>query len=105
MRAVWRLGNAYLAAQAPWAAFEREPERAAVVARTGVNLVRAAALAAWPFIPTAAAAILENLGEASDLAPWPNDGEAALATILGGRPITVPPLLFRKIAVADVPHP
>ena len=105
VRAVWRLGNAYFAARAPWAAFERDPERAAVVARTGVNLVRAAALAAWPFIPTAAATVLEDLGEASEVVPWPNDGEAALAAIPGGRPITVPPLLFRKIAETDVPHP
>ena len=105
VRAVWRLGNAYLAAQAPWAAFEREPERAAIVARTGVNLVRAAALAAWPFIPTAAERVLENVGEASDVVSWPNDGEAALAAIPGGRRIAVPPPLFRKITVADVPHP
>jgi methionyl-tRNA synthetase len=70
-----------------------------------VNLVRAAALAAWPFIPTAAERVLENVGEASDVVSWPNDGEAALAAIPGGRRIAVPPPLFRKITVADVPHP
>jgi methionyl-tRNA synthetase len=104
VRAIWRLGNAYLASQAPWAALKSDPERAAVIARTGVNLVRAAALAAWPFIPTAAAAVLEGLGETAETVPWPNDG-SALTAIPGGRRIAVPQLLFRKITAADVAPP
>lgn len=72
---------------------------------SGVSLIRAAALAAWPFIPTTAAAVLESVGEASAAVSWPNDGEAILTPIPGGRRISVPPLLFRKITTADVTDP
>lgn len=100
VRAIWRLGNAYFAAQAPWAAIKNDPQRAAVIVRTSVALVRAAALAAWPFIPTAAAAVLESIGDSRTL--WPNEGSSPLAAIPGGRRISRPPLLFRKITTADI---
>lgn len=105
VRAIWRLGNGYLAVQAPWSVAKADPQRAAVIVRTGVNLIHAAALSAWPFIPTAAATVLESVGEASAAVSWPNDGKAILTLIPGGRPISVPPLLFRKITAADVTGP
>jgi methionyl-tRNA synthetase len=104
VRAIWRLGNTYFATQAPWAAIRNDPLRAEVIVRTGVNLIRAAALAAWPFIPTAAAIVLESIGETPGV-QWPNDGGAILSAIPGGRLISVPPLLFRKITAKDVTVP
>jgi methionyl-tRNA synthetase len=104
VRIMWRLGNAYFAGQAPWAAIKNDPQRAAVIVRTSVALVRAAALAAWPFIPTAAAAVLESIGD-SPYVPWPNEGGAILAAIPSGRRISLPPLLFRKITATDITGP
>ncbi len=95
VRAIWRLGNAYLAEAAPWSAIRHDSARAAVIVRTGVHLVRAAALAAWPFIPTAAETVLGSLDE-----KW--NGDAAVPAIEPGRRLRVPPLLFRKITAADL---
>jgi methionyl-tRNA synthetase len=101
VRAIWRLGNAYFATQAPWAALKSDPQRAAVIVRTSINLVRAAALAAWPFIPTSANAVLERIDDPPCVL-WPNEGDAILTAIPSGRRISLPPLLFRKITTADV---
>ena len=64
--------------------------------------VRVSALAAWPFIPSSAEKVLGSLGEAADLVPWPQNGKHALSAVPTGRRIAVPPLLFPKIAVADL---
>ncbi len=101
IRAIWRLGNVYLAEAAPWSVIQTDPARAAAIVRTGVNLVRVGALVAWPFIPTAAAAVLESLGENTGAVPWADDGTGALTAIGPGRRVRVPALLFRKITQAD----
>ena len=101
VRAIWRLANAYLADAAPWAVLKDDPERAAVIVRAGINLVRVAALAGWPFIPTAAAEVLRSLGDPVDPVPWVEDGEEALSAIPAGRRFCVPPLLFPKIVAGD----
>ena len=102
VRSVWRLANAYLAEAAPWSVLKDDPKRAATIVNTGIHLVRTAALVAWPFIPSAAADVLRSLGEAADPPPWPEDAKEALSAIPAGRPISVPRLLFPKIAVADL---
>jgi methionyl-tRNA synthetase len=102
VRTIWKISNAYLAEAAPWSVVKRDPNRAAAIARTGINLVRVAALAAWPFIPAAATQVLRCLGEQADLPPWEQDGDAAISAIPGGRPFRVPSLLFAKITAADV---
>ena len=97
--AIWRLANAYLTEAAPWSAIKDDPARAATIVNTGINLVRVSALVAWPFIPSSAEKVLCSLGESTDPVPWPQD---ALWAIPAGRRITVPPLLFPKISVADL---
>jgi methionyl-tRNA synthetase len=96
-RAVWRLANAYFAEAAPWSAIKQERERAACIARVGVNLVRVAALVAWPFIPFAASEVLRSLGEEAEGVPWVKSGGQALAEVAAGRRFRVPPPLFPKI--------
>lgn len=101
VRAIWRLGNAYLAEAAPWTAIRHDRARAAAIVRTGVNLVRVAALAAWPFIPQSAGAVRRSLGEEADQPTWPDD-TSLLDAVPGGRSIAVPPPLFPRIAAADL---
>jgi methionyl-tRNA synthetase len=96
--AIWRLANVYLAAQAPWKLAGDDPERAAVVLRTGINLVSVAATAAWPFIPRTAARVLAALGEDASVPPWPRSGAAAQGAIEGGRQIAPLPVLFGKLS-------
>ena len=102
VRAIWRLANAYLADAAPWTVIRDDPERAAAIVRTGINLVRIAALAGWPFIPSAAAEVLRSLGEDPELPSWVEDGKEALSAIPAGRRFRVPSLLFPKISAADL---
>ncbi len=102
VRSIWRLANAYLADAAPWTVIKDDPERAAAIVSTAVNLVRVAALAGWPFIPSAVAEVLRSLGEDSELVPWVEDGKEALSAIPAGRRFCVPPLLFPKVAVGDL---
>jgi methionyl-tRNA synthetase len=98
LAATWRLANVYLAAQAPWTLIERDPARAALVIRTGVNLVDVAARLAWPFIPSAAAQVLAALGEADRVPPFPQSGAEALSRIPAGRRLGPLPVLFDKLA-------
>jgi methionyl-tRNA synthetase len=102
VRSIWRLANAYLADAAPWTVIKDDPERAAAIVSTGVNLVRVAALAGWSFIPSAAADVLQCLGEDAKQVPWVEDGKEALSAIPAGRRFRVPPLLFPKVTAGDL---
>jgi methionyl-tRNA synthetase len=102
VRSIWRLANAYLADAAPWTVIKDDPGRAAAIVSTGINLVRVAALAGWPFIPSAAAEVLRSLGEDSELVPWVEDSKEALSAIPAGRRFRVPSLLFPKVAAGDL---
>ena len=96
VRALWRLANNYLATEAPWTLYGKDPERAALVTRTGVNLVALAAIVAEPFIPATAATILSALGLSVAGLRWPS-ASVALSAVEAGRQITVPPVLFAKL--------
>jgi methionyl-tRNA synthetase len=102
VRSIWRLANAYLADAAPWTLIKHDPQRAAAIVGTGINLVRVAALAGWPFIPSAAAEVLRSLGEDAEFVPWVEDGKEALSAIPAGRRFCVPCLLFPKVAAGDL---
>ena len=73
VRAIWKLANAYLSEAAPWTAIKTNRTRAATIVHTGLNLVRIAALVAWPFIPFAAEEVLDCLGEP---VTWPTSASA-----------------------------
>lgn len=102
VRAIWKLANAYLAETSPWSVLKHDRGRAAAIVRTGINLVGVAAMAAWPFIPTASAEVLRSLGDDLQIPPWIEDGEKALTRIPAGRRFSVPPLLFPKIHAIDM---
>jgi methionyl-tRNA synthetase len=97
VRAIWRLANGYLAAQAPWVTFRTDPERCRVAVRTAVNLVEICATVAWPFIPNAAETVLRALGRPSGVPAWPEPVADALRLVETGRTIQPPPPLFRKL--------
>jgi methionyl-tRNA synthetase len=97
VRAIWSAANAYLAAGAPWSHIVDEPDRAAVVVRTSVNLLALAATIAWPFIPATAERVLEALG-GNAKPSWPSSAAEVLTSIEGGRRVGVPPILFEKLS-------
>lgn len=92
VRSIWRLANGYLAAQAPWSLIGKDAVRAAVIVRTGVNLVAISATVAVPFIPETAENVLKAL-DASDTPTWP----PSLTGLKGGQAVKVPDLLFTKL--------
>ncbi len=102
VRALWALGNEYLQEAAPWTAIKTDPDRAAVIVRTGLNLVALFARISAPFIPFAAETVALAVGE--DYPPtWPSlDIAAELDRLPVGRKLTVPPVLFKKIEDAEV---
>ncbi|MGV7216767.1 methionine--tRNA ligase [Bradyrhizobium sp. UFLA05-112] len=70
-RAFWSVANAYLQQAAPWTAIKSDPARAAVVTRTGLNLVRLSAVLAWSIIPTLSDAVLRAFGADKGVPGWP----------------------------------
>ncbi|QIE55275.1 methionine--tRNA ligase [Pikeienuella piscinae] len=96
LRAIWVAGNEYLQRAEPWAKFKTEPEAAAMVIRTALNLVRLYGVLSRPFIPDAAEAMLAALGLEADQ-PWPEDAASALDALAPGHGFETPEVLFAKI--------
>ena len=102
IRALWVLGNEYLQEAAPWTAIKTDPDRAAVIVRTALNLVGLFARVSAPIIPFSAEKIAEGVGEAYP-PTWPGlDAAAELSRIEAGRPIKTPEVLFAKIEDAQI---
>lgn len=95
LRAIWVLGNEYLQSAAPWTTIKTDTDRAAMQTRLGLNLIRFYAVLSQPFIPDAAAALLNAMGSAG--ADWPADAAAALAALPPGHGFAVPEVTFAKI--------
>jgi methionyl-tRNA synthetase len=101
LRAIWALGNAYWEQSEPWKAVKSDLERAAVIQRMGVNLVRMFALLASPIIPETADTVLAAVAPDEPL-QWPDDVERELHALEPGWPFEVPGVLFRKLADDDI---
>ncbi|MCE0504307.1 methionine--tRNA ligase [Roseivivax sp. GX 12232] len=99
LRGIWVLGNEYLQEAAPWATFKEDPAQAAMQIRLGLNLIRLFAVLSEPFIPDAAAQLLEAMQDPE--AAWPEDVDAALQALAPGHAFTVPDVTFRKITDAE----
>jgi methionyl-tRNA synthetase len=76
-RTIWSAANAYLQHAAPWTTLKTDPARAAIVTRTGLNLVRLSAVLAWSVIPTLAETVLHAFGEDQAVPRWPPCGPSA----------------------------
>ncbi|WP_309093199.1 methionine--tRNA ligase [Phenylobacterium sp.] len=101
LRELWVTGNAYLTEAAPWTAIKTDPERAAAVVRTGLNLAALFGRISQPFIPFAAEKILGAFENAPT--QWPGtDGRAELSRLKEGSKIAAPPVLFAKVEDAQV---
>ncbi|HBH90460.1 methionine--tRNA ligase [Ponticaulis sp.] len=102
-RAIWAAGNEYLTRAEPWVKYKNDVDAAAVGVRTGLNLVALFGILAQPFIPTAAAKILDALGIPEENRKMPNpDDENLLDALPHGLEISPPDVLFSKIEDAQV---
>jgi methionyl-tRNA synthetase len=101
LRATWVLGNEYLQAAAPWKQLATDPERAAVIIRTAINLARLFGLIARPFIPDTAEKLLAALGVDASL-PWPERAADHMEALPPGHPFEEPGVLFQKLSDAEI---
>ncbi len=103
-RAIWDLANAYLQHAAPWAAIKSDPVRAAVVTRTGLNLVCICAVIAWSIIPHLSERVLLAFGRDEVIPRWPNGPLAALLDRGAGAPVDRLGPLVEKITPEKASH-
>ena len=97
LRALWVLGNEYLQEAAPWTAIKTDPTRAAVIVRTGINLVGLFARVSAPVIPFSVEKLCEAIGEPYP-PTWPSfDAAAELTRMEPGRAVRAPEVLFKKV--------
>ncbi len=98
LRRGWALANAYWEQSEPWKVVKADPDAAAVIFRTVINVLRLLAVLAAPIIPSSAATVLEALGAAEPTWPDASDLDAELAALPPGHAVAVPPVLFAKIS-------
>jgi methionyl-tRNA synthetase len=105
LRAIWVLGNEYLADAAPWTSIKTDRAAAAVSVRTAINLIRLFAILSAPVIPFAA----EKMGLALKLdaqsLSWPSGVSRELAALKPGHAFVAPAagdVLFQKIAPEQI---
>ncbi|MBA2327244.1 MAG: methionine--tRNA ligase [Actinobacteria bacterium] len=101
LRAIWATGNAYWEQTEPWKAVKTDANRAAVIMRTGVNLVRLYAVLASPIIPESAGRVLDAVAPGVAVR-WPDDVGAELQALAPGSGFAVPEVLFRKLTDDDL---
>jgi methionyl-tRNA synthetase len=102
LRELWVLGNVYVDRAAPWTAIKENRERAALILRTAINLIRLYAIIGSPIIPDTCARLRNALGVEIGDAYWPKDAATELDKLHPGHAFTVPPPLFKKIAPEEV---
>jgi methionyl-tRNA synthetase len=100
LRALWVLGNEYLQVAAPWTVIKTDPNKAAMIVRTAINLVALYAKVSAPFIPATATLMAKAVG-LDDEKTWPTSGQNWMSLLLDalprGQAVTVPDVLFKKI--------
>jgi methionyl-tRNA synthetase len=96
------LGNVYVDRAAPWTQIKTDKDRAALILRVAINLVRLYAIVGSPIIPDTCARLRGALGVEIGDAYWPVDASAELNALGTGHKFEVPPPLFKKIAPEEV---
>ncbi|HEV2189780.1 MAG TPA: methionine--tRNA ligase [Stellaceae bacterium] len=102
LRELWVLGNVYVDRAAPWTAIKTDPDRAKVILRVAINLIRLYAIVGSPIIPDTCARLRDALGVEIGDAYWPAGIPAGLQVLQPGHKFEVPPPLFKKIAPEEV---
>jgi methionyl-tRNA synthetase len=100
LRALWSRGNEYFDRKQPWAQIKTNPDGAAVTLRACVNLIALFARLSAPLLPFTAEKVLDALAVPAAQRGWPQGFDSG--ALAPGHAITVPDVLFRKLADADV---
>lgn len=101
LRALWKLGNAYIDERAPWSTVKTDPDEARTTIRTCFNLIRLFAEAARPVIPDLADTVLDALRLDDEERSTPL-ADIGLDDLAGGRPFEPIPPLVEKIEEEEI---
>ncbi len=99
---LWTVGNQYIDVQAPWSLFKQDPDQAAMVIRTCINLIRIYAIASAPFIPFTAKIVFDALQLSEAERHTPLAAVVDFSVLQPHRAFDVPPPLFQKLDDARI---
>ena len=99
LRAIWVEGNNYLTAAAPWTVIKEDREKAAMILRLALNLIRVYAVLSAPVIPNASKEMMTLLNlDVADTAWIGSDTAEQLQVLKAGHAFNVPQApIFNKI--------
>lgn len=98
LREIWVEGNNYIARNEPWKVVKTDKERAAVILRTAINMIRLFAILSAPIMPTVSEKMLQLLNLPANDLTWANMPMSEFLTSLkAGHAFNAPELLFSKI--------
>ena len=99
LREIWVEGNNYIARNEPWKVVKTDKDRAAVVLRTAINMIRLFAILSAPIMPKTSEKMLALLNLPTSDLEWVTAPMAEVLTVLkAGHEFNTPELLFSKIA-------
>lgn len=97
LRAIWVEGNNYISVAEPWNVIKEDEQRAKVILRTCINLIRIFAILSSPVIPDTSAKMLAKLGMSQ--ASLKNFNiEKEINVLKGGEAFDIGEMLFERIA-------
>jgi len=103
-RGIWSAANAYLQHEAPWTTIKSDAARAAIVTRTGLNLMRLSAVLAWSIIPALSETVLHAFGDTEAVPPWPSAPCGPVLNSGPGKRVQRLDLLVAKITREKTSH-
>ena len=104
LRAIWVEGNNYLTQAAPWTVIKEDRDRAAMILRLSLNVIRLYAMLSMPVIPDACKKMADLLEIDADSLTWvKTDVKDELRALPAGKAFKVPEEpIFKKITPEQV---
>ena len=100
LRAIWVEGNNYISTTEPWTVIKENPERAAAILRTCINLIRIFSILNYPIMPAVSEQMLARLK--LGVADMPSlkgfDIKSEISALRPGHKFTVGETLFERIS-------
>ena len=98
LREIWVEGNNYIARNEPWKVVKTDKNRAAVILRTAINMIRLFAILSAPIMPETAEKMMDLLNLKLPTNEWiSTDITQELQSLKSGHAFNAPELLFSKI--------
>jgi methionyl-tRNA synthetase len=97
LRAIWVEGNNYISVTEPWTVIKTDEQRAKVILRACINLIRIFAVLSAPIMPTVAKNMLDKIGQTL-IGLKDFDVKKEMSALKGGEKFEIGDMLFERIA-------